>query len=97
MSTVKEPVRGYNMAMASRLKKALKAKNAAATTDQLKAAAEKAKNRAMAHVRIDRDGNRCVAKGEDAEFEDDKISAIMSLEKAQAAIKSGAAKAGDGW
>lgn len=88
---------GFNMALARRLKQKLKERGKTPTQEQIDAETNKAKNRPMAHVRIDRDGNRCVAKGNDAEFEDDSMSRIMSLSDAEAAIKAGTAKAGEGW
>lgn len=75
---------GYNMSYGRRLKKEGKSNDAA-------------KNRIMAHVRIDKSGSRYVAVGNDKSFPDDKISVIVSAERANQAIKDGVAKKGDGW
>lgn len=76
-------VRGFNMAMARNLKKKGK------TND-------KAKNRLMSNVRIDKNGNRYMAKGQDAETED-SMCIIMGEQTALDAIKTKHAKKGEGW
>lgn len=93
-------VKGYNMVMARKLKKEaqekMKGKSQEKIDRAVAEATEKAKGRLMSNVRIDKDGNRYVAVGKDAET-GDKMSVIMSADNANAAIKSKHAKKGDGW
>jgi hypothetical protein len=76
-------VRGFNMVLARKLK-------AEGKTN------EDAKGRLMAHVLINKHGNRYVAKGEDAKT-GDSMAIIMSADTANDAIKTGHAKKGEGW
>lgn len=76
-------VTGFNMTYGRELKAAGK------TND-------KAKNRKMKNVVINKNGNRYMAKGNDAE-RGEAMAVIMGEETALGAIKTGHAKKGDGW
>ena len=55
----------------------------------------KTKGVEMLKAVIDRDGNRCFAKGESAEG--DKLCVAIGLDNAKKEIKAGNAKKGTGW
>ena len=53
------------------------------------------KKEAMKNAVIDRNGNRCFAKGDSAEG--GKLCVAMGLAKAEEAIRVGVASKGEGW